>query len=170
MERLFYTWMDVPLFKKRSYSDVNIVWNSISRKKLGRYASAILGKRKYMDDVEYSNLVRNSKLYINTLSPMGLVSPRFFECMGSGTLVFCEDSSIYKKIFQDDFYVTFKNDLSDFDEKLFYYLQQDVERIKIVEKAHDEVQNNHTWEKRVIDLLQSSIKTFKRRMHVQNAD
>ena len=170
MEHLYFTWMDVPLLKKKSYSDINIVWNSISRKRLGRYLSAILGKRKFLDDIEYSNLVQNCKLYINTLSPMGLVSPRFFECMGSGAMVFCEDSSIYKKIFPDNVYVTFKKDLSDFNEKLSFYLKQDDERIKIIEKAHNEVQNNHTWEKRVIDLLQYSIKRFERRIHAQNAN
>ena len=85
-------------------------------------------------------------------------------------MVFCEDSSIYKKIFPDKVYVTFKKDLSDYNEKLSFYLKQDDERIKIIEKAHTEVQNNHTWEKRVIDLLQYSIKRFERRIHAQNAN
>jgi spore maturation protein CgeB len=97
----------------------------------------------------------DSKVYINTLSPMGLVSPRFFECMASGSLVFCEESELYKKIFLDGTYVTFKKDLSDFDKKFFYYLGADDERVAITEKAHAEVQGNHTWKKRVKNLLQA---------------
>jgi spore maturation protein CgeB len=98
-------------------------------------------------------------MYVNTLSPMGLVSPRFFECMASGALVFCEESDIYRELFSEDIYVTFKKDLSDFDDKLFHYLAAHDERITITEKAREEVLKNHTWKKRVGNLLRE-IKTL----------
>ena len=159
MAHIFHTCNDVPLFKKKTYTDLNIFWNSISRKQSGRYLSKILRKRKYLNDAQYAELVRNSKMYVNTLSPMGLVSPRFFECMASGALVFCEESDIYRELFSEDIYVTFKKDLSDFDDKLFHYLAAHDERITITEKAREEVLKNHTWKKRVGNLLRE-IKTL----------
>ena len=139
--------------KKKRFKDKNIFWNSIGRKKAGIYLSAFLGKRKYLNRVRYSELIQNSKLFINTLSPMGLVSPRFFECMASGALVFCEESELYQNIFPDDIYVTFRSDLSDFDEKLFHYLETEGDRIKIIEKANATVRTDHTWAKRITTLL-----------------
>ena len=153
MKRLFLTCLEVPLVKRRRFKQMNIFWNSICRKKAGLYLNALLGKRRYLNDAEYAVLIRNSKLHINTLSPMGLVSPRFFECMASGALVFCEESELYQNIFPDDIYVTFRSDLSDFDEKLFHYLETEGDRIKIIEKANATVRTDHTWAKRITTLL-----------------
>ena len=41
--------------------------------------------------------------------------------------------------------VTFKNDLSDFDDKLMYYLENDEERNVIIENAYRVGVNNYTW-------------------------
>ena len=140
-----------------------IFWNSISPKKAGLYLNILLGKRKYLNDAEYAALMQNSKLFINTLSPMGLVSPRFFECMASGALVFCEESELYQNIFPDDTYVTFKSNLSNFDEKLFHFLTTEGDRMKIVEKAFAFVQSKHSWAKRITDLLTAVEKQSARR-------
>ena len=160
MSRIFYCLFDVPIVKKRMYKEKKIYWNSISPNKIGLYLSIFIGKRKYLSDKEYSDLIKSSKIVINTLSPMGLISPRFFEAMASGSLVFCEDSNLYNNIFPNNCYVTFKNDLNDFDEKLFYYLNHVEERNKFIEKAYSEVHKKHTWQIRVNDLL-NTIKNAK---------
>ena len=153
MNRFYYTFMDVPFKKKSRYATKNIFWNVTNHSKAGRYLSGFLGKRIYLNNTEYGELMGKTKLYINTLSPMGLVSPRFFECMASGALVFCEESELYKNIFPDEIYVTFRSDLSDFDKKLFHYLEAEEERNRITEKAHLQVKKNHTWEIRITNLL-----------------
>ena len=101
------------------------------------------------------SLIVNGSL-INTLSPIGLVSPRYFENMGSKCLVFCEESENYKNIFQDNTYVTFKNDLSDFDEKFYYYLSETRKRNEIVNRAYLHIHEKHTWKKRINQLMQYS--------------
>ena len=53
----------------------------------------------HLNDKNYEDLLKKSKIFINTLSPADLVSPRFYECMASKTLVLCEKSDIYKKVF-----------------------------------------------------------------------
>jgi len=153
MNIFYQTFFDVPFFRKNEFKELNIFWNSISRSIFGRYLSIILKKRKYLNDNEYSNLIENSKIFINTLSPMGLISPRFFECMGSGTLVFCEESNLYSNIFPSETYVTFKPNLEDFAYKVNFYLNEKKERQRIVEKAYEFITRSHNWSHRVNDLL-----------------
>ena len=49
---------------------------------------------------------------------MGLISPRYFECVVSGTVVYCEVSSLYADIFPNDTCITFDKNHGDFKEKL----------------------------------------------------
>jgi spore maturation protein CgeB len=48
----------------------------------------------------------------------------------------------------------FAPDLGDFEEKLFYYLQQEEERQAIVSQAYRHVRERHTWDKRVEQFTQ----------------
>ena len=161
MNLFYHSFFDVPIIKKNKFKELNIFWNSISRSYFGRYLSIFLNKRKYLSDDEYSDLIQNSKVFINTLSPMGLISPRFFECMGSGTLVFCEKSKLYNNIFPKDIYVSFNSDLTDFAEKITFYLNENKERKRITKKAYEFVSKNHTWEMRVSDMLEKIKCTMK---------
>ena len=102
---------------------------------------------------EYGELQRKTKIYLNTLSPMGLVSPRLFENMASRALVLSEESQNYERIFPNECYVSFRNDLEDFKEKLDFFLLNEKERKKIVDLAFREVMSNHTWEKRITSML-----------------
>jgi spore maturation protein CgeB len=155
MKHLFQSFFDMPFQRKRSFEDHHIFWNAIPRNKWARPISAALGKWKYLSSQDYCALVQNTKIYLNTLSPMGLISPRFFECMGSGALVFCEESELYQRVFSSETYVTFKADLSDFDERFIYFLRHSHERNEITKKAYSYAQNHHTWEKRIQDLLKT---------------
>ena len=73
--------------------------------------------------------------------------------MGSGTLVFCENSKLYNNIFPNDIYVSFNSDLSDFIDKIMFYQNAQKERKKITKKAYEFVSRKHTWEKRVNDMI-----------------
>ena len=161
MNFFFHTLYDVPLKKKKSYSNVKIFWNSIPRNKLGRLLSKILGNHQFLDSKAYVETLSKTKIYINTLSPMGLISPRFFESMASGSLVLCEESPLYSNIFPKDVYLTFKNDLSDFEEKINMLITNKTKKDKIVDKALKLVHKEHTWEKRVLYLLDLIQKTLK---------
>jgi spore maturation protein CgeB len=98
-------------------------------------------------------MMRKTKIFINTLSPMGLISPRFFESMASKSLIFCEESSLYLNIFPDDIFISFKKDLNDFEKKLLLILSDEAKRNQITDKAYKYVNANHTWKKRVTLLL-----------------
>ncbi|MEX1013847.1 MAG: glycosyltransferase [Candidatus Paceibacterota bacterium] len=153
MRKLFNCFGDIPVSKKNNYKNLNIFWNSLPRTNLQRKVAKLFGTYKYLESEDYFTMQKKSKIYLNTLSPVGLVSPRMAECMACRALVFCEESELYKNIFPKDCFVTFKSDLSDFDEKLFYYINNHDEREKIIKKAFREAINNHNWEKRVSQLL-----------------
>ena len=52
-----------------------------------------------------------------------------------------------------DTYVTFRNDLLDFDEKLEFFINNKNERLRITDRAYKETMKRHTWEKRVEELI-----------------
>jgi len=81
--------------------------------------------------------------------------------MASRTLVLCEESSLYSNIFPKDVYVTFKNDLSDFEEIVNTLLTNKTKQDKIIDKAFRLVYKEHTWENRVSSLLNLIHKTLK---------
>ena len=52
----------------------------------------------------------------------------------------------YEGVFKDGINcVTFANDLSDLEEKVEYYLNNDEERKKIIDNAYDMAISNYTW-------------------------
>ncbi|MDA8872021.1 glycosyltransferase [Candidatus Thioglobus sp.] len=161
MNFFFQTLYDVPLVKKKSYRNIKIFWNSIPRSKLGRLLSKILYKHKFLDSKAYVENLSKTKIYINTLSPMGLISPRFFESMASRSIVLCEASPLYSNIFPKGTYIEFKNDLSDFEEIVQSLLTNNTKKDKIVDKAYKLAYKEHTWEKRVSSLLNLIQKNLK---------
>lgn len=98
----------------------------------------------------YVRLINRSKVWLSTPSALGIVGTRFYEIMATKTLLFCNRSPVYDGLFEDNVHcVMFESDLSDFDERLFYYLQHDDEREAIVETGYKHVLENHTWDRRI---------------------
>lgn len=153
MRKLFNCVGDIPVKIKKNYKNLNIFWNSLPRSKWQRKIAKLLGTHKYLEDEDYFTMQKKSKIYLNTLSPVGIVSPRMAESMACRALMFCEESELYKNIFPEDCFVTFKSNLSDFDAKFWYYINNDNERQRIIDNAFTEAVNNHSWEKRVSQLL-----------------
>jgi len=153
MKKIFYTFADVPLFKKNNYKDLNIYWNSFTTKKLNRYLTNKLKKRVWHSNNDYVKLLKNVKVFINTPSPVGLISPRYFECMAARTVVLCEDEPNVRKIFPSNSIITFKSDLSDFDSKFNLIIHDKEQRRSVIENALKFVSNHHTWNIRIKELI-----------------
>ena len=111
--------------------------------------SICLNGNSYVYGSDYGKLINSSKIWLCTPSAIQLVGPRFYDIMGSCSLLFCKESDVYDGLFQPEKHcITFKDNLSDFHEKLFYYLEHDDERNKIIENANNLFLNNHTWDHR----------------------
>lgn len=154
MQRLFHCAGDIPLYKRRRYAHHAIFWNAKPRKRWQVAVAAGLKRFRFLPDEEYRSMQLRSRVFLNTLSPAGLVSPRFAENMASGALVLCEASCNYAHIFPEDCYVTFRSDLFDFEGKLLHYLNNEEARQEIVDRAYHEAWLNHTWSVRVRMLLE----------------
>jgi len=104
---------------------------------------------------EYATRINECKFWLATTGPTEDVSPRYFEVMLSKTLLFCNHMpEQYENMFIDGFNcVTFKNDLSDFSEKLIYYLTNEQKANKIIENAYNIALKNYTWEKMAVSLI-----------------
>ena len=153
-KNVFFSILDIPLKRKPMYRGYNIYWNSISRSAVGRHLGAVVGKRRWLEPEEYANLLRDTKVFINTPSPVDLVSPRVLECMASGAVVFCQESEQFKRMFPSNTYVAFATDLSDFDRKLTKLIVNTKFRGQITKNAKEFVTPAHSWEVRVKTLLE----------------
>ncbi len=106
-----------------------------------------------MEADSYFKLLSESRVVLNCLSPMQLVTTRYFESMAAKALVFCEELPRYDGLFRrDEHYVSFKSDLSDFTEILEFYLTNEAAIRIITEKAYEHVKTFHTWERRIKEL------------------
>jgi spore maturation protein CgeB len=158
---LFNSIKDIPVIKKRKYKDFRIYWSGIPRNRFCARIAHSLGKYRFLSIDDYQRLQENTKIFVNTLSPIGLVGTRYYECMASKCLVLCEKSDIYAEILDSDCFVQFKHDLSDFHEKILYYTQHADKRENLVEQAYAEVMAKHTCERRIaymLDLISAFIK------------
>jgi len=108
---------------------------------------------------EYATKINQSKIWLATTGPTKDISPRFFEVMLSKTLLFCNDMPYeYEGMFVDgENCIMYKNDLSDFYDKFDYYLNNEIDRNRIVETAYSDALNRYTW-KCMADNLISKVK------------
>ena len=70
----------------------------------------------------------------------------------SRCLIFSEKSD-YLNTFADDRINCYFNSIEEFNEKLFYYLENTNEINAITNKAYNYGKINHTWSKRIDDLI-----------------
>lgn len=105
---------------------------------------------------EYAANMNKSKIWISTTGPVDDMGPRYFEVTLSKALLFCNKMvDTYEEYFIDGVNcVMFENNLSDFEDKLDFYIKNDTEREKIIENAYLLTSNNHTWKHMALQLLE----------------
>ena len=96
---------------------------------------------------EYARRIHQCRMWLATPAPFEEVTGRYYEIGMSKTLLLCSEiKEEYKKDLQDGVNcVEFKDDLSDFLEKFYYYLNNWDESEKIIQRAHDDFHQKHTW-------------------------
>lgn len=161
LKRLYYTLFDIPLFKKKKYKHLSIFWNSIPSNFLGKVFSKIFKTYKFLNIVSYSEIQKNSKIFLNFKSPFNLIGPRYYENIASGCLIMTEKNDELKKIISDFSYIEFNSDLSNFDE----VLNRSLKIFKISKKKRKEesikVFKKHTWNFRAMIIFKVIRNTLK---------
>ena len=131
---------------------VTLTQNSI--KYFWNGSDSIEPRIKNYDD--YVLKINKSRIWLATEAAFGDITPRFYEVSMCKTLLFCNTiPDSYKDIFQSDVNcVMFSNDLSNFMEKLHYYLNNWHISYKIIERAYNDFIKNHTWKNRAQQLIE----------------
>ena len=112
-------------------------------------------ERREQAAIEYAKKINECNVWLATTGPTEDVSPRYFEVMLSKTLLMCNNMpEQYGGLFVDGVNcVTYENDLSDFTDKLSYYLDNEDERSLIVDNAYDMIINKYTWKHMALNLI-----------------
>ena len=131
--------------KLNSNKKLRVFWKGSDDIKYGRINNIL----------EYARTIYKCKIWIATPAALGDMTPRYNDIMGSKTILLCSEiPSEYKNIFIDTVNcVEFKNDLSDFNQKLDYILNTPEYYQNIVETAYLQTRSQHTWDKRANNLL-----------------
>ena len=161
VNRLYFTFFNIPLFKRKKYRHLSIFWNSIPNTFWAYIISRIFNIYNFLDVKKYAQLQSNSKIYLNFKSPMNLISPRYFENIASGCLVITEKNNELKKLLPKFSYTEFHNDLSNFDE----VLNESLINFKYSKKKREEnsklIKQKHSWNFRVkivLKMIKNAVK------------
>jgi spore maturation protein CgeB len=149
---IFYTVGDLPLRKRPKYRDKELFWRAKPAGNITKWVNRLVHDVSPLPDEDYFRLLNRSRISLNTLSPVPtkMLSTRYFESFASNSLVLCPKSPLYDDLFTaGEHCVTFDRDLSEFTDKVEYYLEHDEERKQIAQRGHEHVLSNHTWEDRI---------------------
>ena len=105
---------------------------------------------------EYAKKINEAKVWIATPAPFEEVTGRYFEIGMSKTLILCSEiPAQYRDILIDGVTcVTFEDDVSNFLEKFYHYLNNWEDAQSIIDRTYDQFHEHHTWERRASTLLE----------------
>tara|TARA_E500000178_G_scaffold356695_1_gene437308 strand:- start:230 stop:1240 length:1011 start_codon:yes stop_codon:yes gene_type:complete len=153
MNSIFITFLNIKFSKRKFFSKYNIFWNSIPNYKISKIISKFLNQYKYLDDNKYDKLIKNSKIVINSLSPMGLVSPRYYETMATRSIIFSEKSEKLTEIIPSKYIIYSENNNTSISNQLLNILNNYKKYESILDEAQQYVFDNHTWDHRAQKVL-----------------
>ena len=106
-------------------------------------------------DDEYARHLSDSKLCLVTTGPADLVGTRFFEIFAAGrSLILCNRLSfeVYEDIAVDGVNCVMFSTEDEFYDKAQYYLDNEEERMKIVNNAQNIFMKKFTWQSRAKEI------------------
>ena len=97
---------------------------------------------------DYAKKLSSSKICFITTGPVNLVGTRYFEVMaGNRSLILCNrmDDTVYGNMLIDGYNCVMFSNEDEFFEKAIYYLENEDERMTIVNTAYKDFIDNQTW-------------------------
>ncbi len=147
---LFYCIFDFPILKKFKYWNLNIYWKPFYKNRFKNLISDILhGKR--LSQKDYFNILSNSKCVLHTSSPLGIISTRVFEALGSGAIGMFSYDSNANVIFEDGMHFLSFSKIRDLINNIYLIKNaKDNSKFQIVaDSGRKLVEKEHTWKNRV---------------------
>lgn len=151
MRELFECDGDLPLHPRSVYGHGRFFWNALPRDPLSLERNRTLRKYRRLSNDDYAQILRTCMSFVCTRSPAGLVSPRYFECMASRTLVLAEPNPAHARVFKPGTLLEFAS-VEEF-AALVRGILRDGPPETVLAAAHAEARARHSWRTRVEQLL-----------------
>ena len=106
-------------------------------------------------DEDYARKLASSKICFITTGPSDLVGTRYFEVMsGNRSLILCNRMSevVYGDMLIDGYNCAMFSTVDEFYDKAEYYLNNEEERMEIVNNAYSNFLSSQTWIHRAEDI------------------
>lgn len=133
-----------------------IFWNIAPTSKFDQIMAKLGHGYKHLTKEQYYETLSQAKFWLNSPSPLGIVSTRFFECMLLGAVVVSPQFDSLEQLFRDgEHYVSCRPDGSDFIQVIANMMESPSLVEEIRQNAHEEVVKRHTWGIRVEEFLQA---------------
>ena len=110
---------------------------------------------KMFSDEDYARCLSDSKICFITTGPADLVGTRYFEVMASNrSLIICNRMSqkVYGDMLIDGYNCVMFSTVDEFYDQSQYYLNNEDDRMKIVNKAHEHFIETQTWNANAIKI------------------
>lgn len=148
----------------RIYRDRDAICRMINNSQYKYILEKKYGGRKFIDSLTVAQVINKSKVGFAVPSGRDFLLSRYFEIPACRSMLLCSDTPGLANCFEKDKHYILFNGLSDFKDKLDYYLRNDDERQKITDAAHEHVMRNHTHEiraKQFVKILEKYKKDLK---------
>ena len=101
---------------------------------------------------DYFNILSNSKSVLHTSSPMGIISTRVFEALGSGAVGLFSEESNAQIIFENKVHFLSFNKIDDLIKKIYQVKNTSTSSLfqQIADNGRICIENEHDWENRVL--------------------
>ena len=134
---------------------INDILNDLEGIKLFWKSTDVLETARIHNNVKYAETINKSKIWIATQAAYGDITPRYFEIMGSGTLLFCEkNDGRYRYIFKNRTNcIEFNSDLNNFLSLLNDLVENEQEIRNISSNGYSDAHQFHTWDARAKELI-----------------
>jgi hypothetical protein len=103
----------------------------------------------------YAQRINATKIWLSTTGPADLVGTRYYEVMACNTtLLACNrHEKVYAGLFEEDRHCVMFDTLQELQDKIHFYINNEAERRAMVQRAHEHVLKNHTWNKRGAEMV-----------------
>jgi spore maturation protein CgeB len=136
--------------RNKIYSKINELESYNLLLRVAFFKNDILqGKLYPFNNLEYANRINHSKICLVTTGPGDLVGTRYFEVAASNkSLILCNRmiEKIYENFAIDKFNCVMFDDENDFIQKFKYYIENEKERLNIVNNAYNHFKENLSWD------------------------
>ena len=119
--------------------------------------------QNYSHDFGFSGVIR-PKIWLSTTGPADLVGTRYCEVMACNTtLLACNRAKkVYGGLFEEDKHCIMFDTLQELQDKIHYYINHEDERESMIQRAYDHVLQNHTWNNRGEEMINTLTKKLEK--------